>query len=223
MAHSPLTRLPPEVILRIFHDADDFMTVNALVRTSSIFHSIWLMNANSIARTILPRSIECYDEAHDLVQAQTCAQSTTNTHEDRNRSHREIIIVLVRQYLTNARLVCSFYESNIRPVLVNLTAEGKDVSALPLLKRTSFIGTLYRLKTLALVHGYSLTKSPVLSRVGHRELVDIAELASWFRRASTQDCRTEIGVEALLRDTRWFQTWMDDCWVAITIALDAAK
>ncbi|KAL8808316.1 MAG: hypothetical protein Q9182_000136 [Xanthomendoza sp. 2 TL-2023] len=215
--------LPPEVILRIFKQADDFATVNALVRTSSVFYCVWLMNANSIVIAVLPNAIESYHQARSLVQAQEYEELCANTHEKRHRSHREVIIVLVRRYLTNARLVCSFYERNLRPVLVDLIAKGYDVTNMPLLQRTRFIGTLYHFKALALAHQYSYTDSLFLSHIGRNDLIDMSELASWFRRVSTLERRTELGVEALLQDTRWLQNWMDDRWVAITVGPDAAK
>ncbi|KAL8679825.1 MAG: hypothetical protein Q9186_003941 [Xanthomendoza sp. 1 TL-2023] len=197
------SHLPPEVILRIFKHADDFATVNALVRTSSIFYCVWLLNANSIVIEVLPNAIESYHEARGLVQAQEHAELCANTHEKRNRSHREVIIILVRRYLTNARLVCSVYESNLRPVLVDLTAKGHDVTKMPLLQRTRFIGTLYRFQALALAHQYSDTDSPFLSHIRRPDLIDMSELASWFRRVSTLERRTELGIDALLQDTRY--------------------
>ena len=215
MPLSPFTRLPPEVILRIFQHADDFITINALVRTASIFHCLWLLNANSTALAVLPKAVLCYAEAQWLVQAQELKEPTASTPEGRRRSHRGDIIVLVRRYLTNARLVCGFYESNVQPVLVDLTAKGVDTKKWPLLERTRFVRTLYHIKALAVTHEHPDASCPVPSHIGRQELVDMSELASWLRRVSTLERRTELGVETLLRDTRWLQRWMDIRWAAI--------
>ncbi|KAL8773187.1 MAG: hypothetical protein Q9209_001863 [Squamulea sp. 1 TL-2023] len=215
MPLSPFTTLPPEVILRIFKHANDFATINALVRTASIFHCVWLLNANSIAVTVLPEAVVCYTEAQCLVEAQELKEPTASTPEGRRRSQRGDIIVLVRRYLTNARLVCHFYESNIRPVHEHLMTEGVDVTKWPLLERTPFIRSLYYLKALAVIHEYSDASCPVLSRTGQRELIDISELASWFRREATVERRMDLGVESLLQDNRWLQKWMDVRWAAI--------
>ncbi|KAL8912450.1 MAG: hypothetical protein Q9171_002543 [Xanthocarpia ochracea] len=135
MPLSTFTSLPPEVILRIFQHTDDFATLNALVRTSSIFHCLWLLNANSTALAVLPKAVLCYAEAQWLVQAQELKEPTARTPEGQGRSYRGEIIVLVRRYLTNARLVYSFYESNVQPVLADLTAKGVDTDKWPLLER----------------------------------------------------------------------------------------
>lgn len=212
---SPLTSLPPEVILRIFHHADTFATVNALVRTASIFHCLWLLNANSIALTVLPKAVVCYPEAQCLVRVQELKEPTTSTSEGRRQSHRGEIIVLVRRCLTNARIVCGFYEGNVRPVLEDRKEKRLDVTKWPLLERNRFIRTLYYLQTLAVIHEYSDARYPVLSHIRHQELVDISELASWFRRVSSMERCTELGVDALVLDARWLQKWMDLRWAYI--------
>ncbi|KAL8899499.1 MAG: hypothetical protein Q9192_001546 [Flavoplaca navasiana] len=212
---SPFTSLPPEVILRIFHHADTFATVNALVRTASIFHCLWLLNANSIALTVLPKAVVCYPEAQRLVQAQELKEPIPSTLEGRRQSQRGEIIVLVRRCLTNARLVCDFYESNVRPVLVDRKEKQLDTTKWPLLERNRFIRTLYHLQTLAVIHEYSDASYPVLSHIGHQELVDLSELASWFRRVSSMERCRELGVEALIQDARWLQKWMDIRWASI--------
>ena len=215
MRRSPFTSLPPEVILRIFHHADDFGTVNALVRTSSIFHCLWLLNANSIALVVLPKAITCYSEARCLVQAQELKEPTASTPEGGKPCHRGEVIVLVRRFLTNARLVCGFYERNVLPVLVDLRNNKADITKWPLVERARFIRTLYHLQTLAIVHEYSDASCSVLSHIGQQDLVDMSELASWFRRVSPLERRRELGVEDLLQDARWLQKWMDIRWTAI--------
>ncbi|KAL8729461.1 MAG: hypothetical protein Q9166_004709 [cf. Caloplaca sp. 2 TL-2023] len=215
MDHPRLANLPPEILLRIFLHADDLATVNALVRSSSIFHCLWLLNANSIAIAVLPKVIECYDEAQCLVRAQELGEPIASAHGRRSRSHREAVIVLVRRYLANARLVCGFYQNNIQPVLANLATKGVDITRWPLLERTRFIRLLYQLKALAILHEHSLPRSNVLSPIGRYELIDLSELASWFRRESPLERRVELGVEALLADTRWLQKWMDIRWAEI--------
>ncbi|KAI4285553.1 MAG: hypothetical protein L6R38_000574 [Xanthoria sp. 2 TBL-2021] len=215
MRLSPLTSLPPEVTLRIFKHAEDFATVSALVRTASIFHCLWLLNANSIAVAVLPKAVVCYPEAQCLVQAQELKEPTASTPEGQRQSHRGEIIVLVRRYLTNARLVCGFYERNVHPVLADVREKKLDITKWPLLERSRFIRTLYHLQTLAVIHEYSDASCPVLSHIGQQELIDLSELASWFRRVSTAERRMELGVETLLRDTRWLQKWMDIRWAAM--------
>ncbi|KAL8787807.1 MAG: hypothetical protein Q9213_001994 [Squamulea squamosa] len=211
----PSERFDSNSELRSQMHTSDFATINALVRTASIFHCLWLLNANSIAVAVLPKTVLCYTEAQCLVEAQELKEPTASTPEGRGGSHRGDIIVLVKRFLTNARLVCGFYENNIRPVHEHLVTEGVDVTKWPLLERTPFIRSLYHLKALAVVREYSDASCPVLSHTGQRELIDISELASWFRREATLQRRVELGVESLLQDNRWLQKWMDVRWAAI--------
>ncbi|KAI4169261.1 MAG: hypothetical protein LQ343_005849 [Gyalolechia ehrenbergii] len=209
MQSSPFSNLPPEVILKIFQYVGDFATVNALVRTSSIFHCTWLMNANSIALTVLPKTIECYDKAHRLVEAQEWAEELKPTSGGRHRSHREVVIVLVRRYLENCRLITGYYESNILPVLGRIVSKEGNRGPWPLLERGRFLTTLYHLKTLAVIYEADKARSSTLSSIQKSELIDIAEVASWIRRIAHVQQRIELGVNDLLADSRWLQGWLD--------------
>ena len=209
MRISRFTDLPPEVILRIFRHADSFATVNALVRTASIFHCVWLMNANTIALRVLPEAIECYNEAHDLVEAQELAKASKRLSGGRRRSHREVVIVLVQRYLANHRLITGFYESNIVPVLKNLDSDQRSKTSLDQLERGRFLKTLYHLKTLAVSYEYNEMGSSTLSGIGEAELIDLAEAASWLRRKTHVERRVRLGVEDLLTDRGWLQRRLD--------------
>ncbi|KAL8938941.1 MAG: hypothetical protein Q9216_003627 [Gyalolechia sp. 2 TL-2023] len=209
MQFSNFSNLPPEVILKIFQCVSDFATVNALVRTSSVFHCTWLMNANSIALTVLPKTIECYDQARSLVEAQEWAEECGHHSGGRHQSHREVVIVLVRRYLENSRLITGYYESNIRPVLERLGSKKNSRDPRPLLERPRFLKTLYNFKTLAVIHETDKARPSTLSNVQKSELIDLAEVASWFRRSVPVQQRLELGVDHLLADGRWLQGWLD--------------
>ncbi|KAL9597787.1 MAG: hypothetical protein Q9219_004914 [cf. Caloplaca sp. 3 TL-2023] len=209
-----LTDLPPEVILRIFQHAENLATVNSLVRTSSIFHCIWLMNANSIALAVLPRSINCYREAQELVEVQEWAETFKPSFGGRRQSHREIVIVLIRRYFENAQLINSFYERNILPLLGNTDSRDGKSSSQPLLERQRFLATLYHLKTLAVMHQIGMVNPSFLHGIREHELVDLAEVASWFRRRATVRRYPGLGVEDLT-ESRWLQSWLDNRLAAI--------
>lgn len=209
MQFSQFTQLPPEVILRIFQCISDFATINALVRTSSIFHCTWLMNANSIALTVLPKTIQCYDKAHKLVEAQEWAEAMEDYSGDRRQSYREAVIVLVRRYLENSRLVTSYYDNNILPLLGRLDSKEGSRDLQLLLERERFLTTLYHLKTLAVVRETDGGRPSTLAGLQESELIDLAEVASWLRRrAPAQQC-IELGVNNLLADSRWLQGQLD--------------
>lgn len=210
MRFSHFTNLPPEVILRIFQHVDRFATVNAIVRTASIFHCVWLMNANTIALAVLPRAIDCYDEAHTLAEAQEWAEVSIHSSTGRRQSHRETIIVLIRRYLENSRLITGFYESNILPVLGRFKSIEGDMYARPLLERERFLTTLYHLKTLAVMHKTTQMSTSILSCISESELIDLSEVASWLRRRTHVKRRIELGVNDLLMESRWLQSWLDN-------------
>ncbi|KAL8987999.1 MAG: hypothetical protein Q9177_002864 [Variospora cf. flavescens] len=207
---SHFTHLPPEVILRLFQHATDFATVNALARTSSIFHCVWLMHANTIALTVLPKAIECYHEAHILVKLQEQVEEAENPAAARRKSHRELVIVLVRRVLINSRAITGFYERDILPLLENSRPNEYDIYARPLLGRTRIIKTLYHLKVLALAYGLNGSSPPVFPDIREDDLINLSEVSSWLRRASPAERRRELGVDELLTERRWLQNFLDN-------------
>lgn len=207
---SHFTHLPPEVILRLFQHATDFATVNALVRTSSIFHCVWLMHANTIALTVLPKAIECYHEAHILVNLQEQVEEAENPAAARRKSHRELVIVLVRRVLINSRVITGFYERDILPLLENSGPNEYNIYARPLLGRTRIIKTLYHLKVLALAYGLNGSSPPVFPDIREDDLINLSEVSSWLRRASPAERRRELGVDELLTERRWLQNFLDN-------------
>lgn len=207
MGSPQFTDLPPEVILKIFQNASDFTTVNALVRTSSIFHCIWLLNANTICPAVLPNAIECYQDARCLVEVQEQAEALANPSVCRRRSRRGKVIVLVRRYLENSALVGRFYKNHIPPVIESYEVIKSTVP--PLLERSRFIKTLYHLKTLAIMHEVSGTSCSVLSNLDKPALVDISDFAIWLYRKSPLERRRELGLEKLVMGSYWLQNWLD--------------
>ncbi|KAL8697148.1 MAG: hypothetical protein Q9201_007283 [Fulgogasparrea decipioides] len=198
-----LTNLPPEIILKIFQHAENFATVNTLVRTSSIFHCVWLMNANSIAVAVLPKTIECYEEARDLAEAQKQVEAPQEASIKR-KSHREEVIVLVKRYLINSDLVTGFYESNVLP-----NNRSSEHTKPPLLERKRFLRTLYRLKTVAAVRESFDANYWVLPPMKKSDLVDISDMARRIRLRATQEQCVKLGVESIVVTGHWLQRWLD--------------
>ncbi|KAL8738396.1 MAG: hypothetical protein Q9181_000818 [Wetmoreana brouardii] len=209
MASLLFTNLPPEIILRIFQYAEDFATVNALVRTSSIFHCVWLMNANSIAIAVLPRTIECYDEARGLAEAQEHVEALHSTYSGRGKSHREEVIVLVKRYLRNSDLITGFYESNVLPNAAYLKDNSVEHAKPPLLERKRFLRTLYCLKILAAVRETLDASCWVLPPIKKSDLVDISDMARWIRLRTPLEQRVKLGVESIVVGGHWLQKWLD--------------
>lgn len=61
-----LLDLPPELILHVFESCDMFSHTAALSKTSRHLYLIWIYYLTSICDAILPKVIECYDQAHQF-------------------------------------------------------------------------------------------------------------------------------------------------------------
>ncbi|KAI4191527.1 MAG: hypothetical protein L6R41_000061 [Letrouitia leprolyta] len=175
------------------------------------------MNANSIALTVLPKAIECYDKAHELVKVQEWAEAFENQSGGRRQSHREVIIILVRRYLENSRLVTGYYDRNILPLLGKLDSKEGNRDLPLLLEKERFLTTLYHLKRLAVVHETDKGRLSTLSDIQEAELIDLAEVASWLRRRTPVQQRIELGVNDLLADSHWLQGRLDSRLAALHI------
>lgn len=200
-----LSNIPPEVILQIFRYADDFSTANALLRTSSVFHCIWLLNANAIAVSILPRAVRYYAEARVLVHAYEQEAKLSQVYDGGPRSHREAIIVHVRRFLSASDLLFNFYENSILP---NLKLPGGTSSYMPL-DRDRALPALYRLKTLAISCHNPQIESPALESITKPELIDMCEVISWLRRKCPLETQEELGLQELIAQSKWLQNWFD--------------
>ncbi|KAL8936624.1 MAG: hypothetical protein Q9211_004098 [Gyalolechia sp. 1 TL-2023] len=141
----------------------------------------------------------------ELVETQIWAEESEHHAGGRHRSHREVIIVLVRRYVENSRLITGYYERNILPILGDLGSKKGNRDPRPLLERGRFLTTLYHLKTLAVIHEADAASPPNISTIQRSELIDLAEVASWLRRRAHVQQRIELGVHHLLADNRWLQ------------------
>ena len=71
MADISLLSLPTELLVNIFKSVDNVGDAAALSRTSRYLHEIYHYNLSSICDAVLPRTIEAYDQAAQLVEART--------------------------------------------------------------------------------------------------------------------------------------------------------
>ena len=71
MSSPSLPGLVSKLIVQIFKLLPNCRDVAALCRTSRKIYRVWVSEAAAISRTVLPRVIDCYDEAEALVRYQT--------------------------------------------------------------------------------------------------------------------------------------------------------
>ena len=208
MRSSLFSDLPPEVILQVFRFGDNFATVNALLRTSSVFHCIWLLNANTIAAAVLPRAIPYHAEATSLVQAQEQEAKLNPTYNGGPRCHREEVIVKAKRFFSASDLLRRYYDDSIFPTRMNIGLP-QDGPFFILLDRDRFLPAFYRLKTLAILFRVMQIPSEALNGVSKDDLIDMCEITSWLRRKCPHERQEELGVKDLLSSSRWLQKWFD--------------
>ncbi|KAF6225926.1 hypothetical protein HO173_012698 [Letharia columbiana] len=139
---SSFSDLPAEIIIQVFKSVDDFSTAAALSNVSRNLFTIWKQDLPSICRAVLPRTVDCFDEAQDLMEAQS--------HSAQNQQSSDAIQATIGRaelFFSNAAiawLASSRYE---RSVIDH--AKGKfDDRGMTTAERTYFVKAWYRLMTI---------------------------------------------------------------------------
>ena len=68
-ANMSFSDLPTELIVHVFKSVDNIGSAAALSQTSHHLHEIWRHNLSTICDAVFPRTIECYDQACQLLEA----------------------------------------------------------------------------------------------------------------------------------------------------------
>ena len=95
MSSPSLPRLSNELVHEIFTWLPDSRAVAALNGTSRKFYQVWRSGAAAISNTVLPRCIECYANAEELVRHQIAPGTDTGSEGKGNRkadsAYREVL------------------------------------------------------------------------------------------------------------------------------------
>ncbi len=67
--HTPINRLPVELITEIFESLNEIADITHLAETSKFFSDIWKLYAVTICEVILPRMIPSYEKVSELAVA----------------------------------------------------------------------------------------------------------------------------------------------------------
>lgn len=86
-----LSKLPIELIVQIFESVDKISSAAALSHTSRDLHSIWRSHLASICDAVLPRTIECYDEAYLLLEARENSTLVASQLSDEGKAKAAIV------------------------------------------------------------------------------------------------------------------------------------
>lgn len=65
-----IRNLASELILQVYQQFEQSFEITALNSTSQRLYSIWHLNAHSISDAVLPRALDCYDNAFELLEIQ---------------------------------------------------------------------------------------------------------------------------------------------------------
>ncbi len=137
-----LSSLSLELQLIVFQSLASLSDVAALSRTSRLFNDIWMFNAASICGAILPRVIECFEDAQALTEAQAHDEKEDIVEQDKNR----VALQQAKRYLSNQNTVhrtCDSFESEVLRKLESRI--GKDTLVLTPTERPRFIHSYYQL------------------------------------------------------------------------------
>lgn len=74
MPSTVLTDLAPELFIQILKSSESFADVTSFSSTSRKMFVIWKTNLDAICEAILPRTIDCFEEAQELLAAQERAE-----------------------------------------------------------------------------------------------------------------------------------------------------
>lgn len=96
----PLSDLPNELIVHVFKSVDNISTAASLSRTSRHLHAIWLYYLPPICDAVLPRMIECYDPARQLLEAM--AKSDTVVDQCSVEEKANAAVIRARLLFTNS-------------------------------------------------------------------------------------------------------------------------
>lgn len=134
MASHSLSDLPPELVIGIFSCVHDHHAITALNLASRKFYETWKLNTATIIKAVLPRAIECFDLAQELLAVQSKSPSFIGPQslpkfltEGHNLAHsnydveagggqaasREAVLERSKRLLINAAVVAKSYNSGI--------------------------------------------------------------------------------------------------------------
>lgn len=138
-----LSNLAPELIATVFKSLTNLSEVITLALASWLLNDIRKLNADSICDAILPRTIDCFDDASISVKA----QAHDKINEDISEQYRNAAgIQRAKCYLSNqtaAREIFGIYEKTSQWVF-ELARKDKRCSVLSPTEHAHFIHSYYQ-------------------------------------------------------------------------------
>ena len=136
--------MPPEVIIQFYKSVDKLKTVTRLSSTCRKFHHVWKSNIKTILDVVLPRAIECLEEAQGLCDAQGQGRSASEGTDANNHA-----LHCAKQYFINAQIakdIFTCYQDDARRA-AGQQYRGKDFKED---ERRDIIRAYYRASTIVI-------------------------------------------------------------------------
>ena len=173
-----LLGLPTELIAHVFKSVDNIRFAAALGQTSRHLHSVWRHNLPSICDRVLPREIECYDQAYQLLEARAQSDTVIGDSSLSIEENADAAVLRVRVLFTIAEnaykalewfdveLTCTIFmtpeESEQPPRTCTCDPTDPDYQGWPTLKgvgRSRFMQGYYRVLSMIDLAGEKATRA----------------------------------------------------------------
>lgn len=148
MPSTSLTDLPPELLIHILKSSDNFADVTSLSSISRKMFIVWKTNIDFISNTILARTVPCYDQARELIDAQEKVEG-----DEHSIFGYHLPIDRVQWMLKEADIVAKafvYFESDVRVKISKFSFSAYDQAPVERKTlKTDFHKAYYRATTLA--------------------------------------------------------------------------
>lgn len=201
MAPASFSRLPAELLCRVFESADDFCVVAALSRTARIFHDIWLVNPTSICDAVAPRVFSNLADARRLVDVQEEAEASK---QPQSRQHGcDKAISRAKRLLFNARCASAACDSWVGVCEIHNYPVRRENTYMQPSERARFEHAFYRVWTVGVMARALHLQTQALALLdtcSPRELCRLDEMSIWLESYNENNLGS-LGLD--FRDETW--------------------
>lgn len=199
MSSETLTDLAPELIIQILKSSDSFADVTSLSGTCRKMFIIWKTNVDTISEAILARTVPCYAEALELIDAQETAEGDEHSVFG-YQSAVDRAKWMLKDADTAARALV-YFEKFFRkelPSIQLVSIPSIRPRRLTLAERTDFTRAFYRATTLATL-GAEPLPGQLFPSWSMLELEQVTAVTDWLldfcSRSHLLDLRIECGCD----------------------------
>ncbi|MCJ1454650.1 hypothetical protein MMC28_005003 [Mycoblastus sanguinarius] len=195
MAPGSISELAPELILQIFESLNNYQDITALNATSGKFYSIWQLNAVPISNAVFIRSIDSFDDALELLDAQReprleISVSEQGLNNQPKKSDYEATLERNKQLISNdlqvskARMLCTKQKQDGHVSIdykFSISQCWPDGFLWSRPSLTDFTHFYYRVWIIAAPHSYLEAQASRLGAAPPGELECTVRMAVWIR------------------------------------------